>query len=74
MNTSSEHDSPVISFKSHRRTITETDIVNFVNLLGWCALALPSGTTSQDLPFGVTFIAPGGSDAALAQVLGGWQF
>ena len=34
MNTSSEHDSPVISFKSHRRTITETDIVNFVNLLG----------------------------------------
>ncbi len=25
---------PVIPFNSHRRTVTETDIVNFVNLLG----------------------------------------
>lgn len=32
---------------------------NFVNLLGWCALALPSGTTAGGMPFGVTFIAPG---------------
>jgi allophanate hydrolase len=39
---------------------------NFVNLLGWAALALPSGFTPSGLPFGVTFIAPGGSDAALA--------
>ena len=39
---------------------------NFVNLLGWCALALPAGSTSRGLPFGVTFIAPGGHDAALA--------
>jgi allophanate hydrolase len=39
---------------------------NFVNLLGLAALALPSGFTPAGLPFGVTFIAPGGSDAALA--------
>ncbi len=40
---------------------------NFVNLLGWCALALPAGTTARGLPFGVTFIGPGGLDAALAR-------
>jgi allophanate hydrolase len=39
---------------------------NFVNLLGWCALALPAGTTASQLPFGVTFIAPGAQDVALA--------
>ena len=39
---------------------------NFVNLLGWCALALPAGRTASGLPFGVTAIAPGGYDAALA--------
>ncbi|HLL17139.1 MAG TPA: allophanate hydrolase, partial [Rubrivivax sp.] len=39
---------------------------NFVNLLGWCALALPAGTTTTGLPFGITLIAKGGMDAALA--------
>ena len=39
---------------------------NFVNLLGQAALALPAGFTERGLPFGVTFVAPGGSDAALA--------
>lgn len=39
---------------------------NFVNLLGWCALALPAGETAVQLPFGVTFIAPGAHDVALA--------
>ena len=39
---------------------------NFVNLLGWCALAVPAGRTNRGLPFGVTFIAPAGHDAALA--------
>jgi allophanate hydrolase len=39
---------------------------NFVNLLGWCALALPAGRTAAHLPFGVTFIAPATYDAALA--------
>ncbi len=46
---------------------------NFVNLLGWCALALPAGTTARGLPFGVTFIAPGASDAALACFGSDWQ-
>jgi allophanate hydrolase len=43
---------------------------NFVNLLGFAALALPSRVPVQGLPFGVTFIAPGGADAALAR----WGF
>jgi allophanate hydrolase len=46
---------------------------NFVNFLGWCALALPAGTTAQGLPFGVTFIGPGDADAALAAFGRRWQ-
>jgi allophanate hydrolase len=46
---------------------------NFVNLLGWCALALPAGFTVSALPFGVTFIAPAGTDAALARFGMAWQ-
>jgi len=46
---------------------------NFVNLLGWAALALPSSIGARGLPFGVTFIAPGGSDAALADWGLRWQ-
>ncbi len=46
---------------------------NFVNLLGWCALAVPGGRAAQGLPFGVTFIAPGNSDAALARFGRTWQ-
>jgi allophanate hydrolase len=46
---------------------------NFVNLLGWCALALPAGFTEAGLPFGVTLIAAGGCDAALARVGAAWQ-
>jgi allophanate hydrolase len=46
---------------------------NFVNLLGWCALALPAGFTAGGLPFGVTFIAPGAADAALARFGQRWQ-
>lgn len=46
---------------------------NFVNLLGWCALALPSGWTAEGLPFGVTFIAAGQRDAALAEYGARWQ-
>jgi allophanate hydrolase len=46
---------------------------NFVNLLGWSALALPSGLTAQGLPFGVTFIAPAAADAALARWGQRWQ-
>jgi allophanate hydrolase len=46
---------------------------NFVNLLGWCALALPAGFTGSGLPFGVTFIAPGAADASLARFGQGWE-
>jgi allophanate hydrolase len=46
---------------------------NFVNLLGWSALALPAGFTGRGLPFGVTFIAPGAADAALARFGREWE-
>ena len=46
---------------------------NFVNLLGWCALAVPSGITDEGLPFGVTFIAPANADAALLPLGRQWQ-
>ncbi|HEY9110078.1 MAG TPA: allophanate hydrolase [Roseateles sp.] len=46
---------------------------NFVNLLGWCALALPAGFTEQGRPFGATFIAPGQADAALARFGMSWE-
>ena len=46
---------------------------NFVNLLGWCALAVPAGFTDSELPFGVTFIAPAAHDAALARFGMTWQ-
>ena len=46
---------------------------NFVNLLGWSAIAMPAGTAAHGLPFGVTFIAPGASDAALARFGCEWQ-
>jgi allophanate hydrolase len=46
---------------------------NFVNFLGWCALAVPAAVTRTGLPFGVTFIAPGGADTALARFGQRWQ-
>ena len=46
---------------------------NFVNLLGWSALALPAGSTAAKLPFGVTFIAPGRHDAALVDFGRRWM-
>jgi allophanate hydrolase len=46
---------------------------NFVNLLDWCALALPAGNAAHHLPFGVTFIAPARADAALARFGRRWQ-
>lgn len=46
---------------------------NFVNLLGLAALALPAGFTQGSLPFGITLIAPGGSDAALLDLGARWQ-
>ncbi|MFG6490223.1 allophanate hydrolase [Roseateles sp. BYS78W] len=48
---------------------------NFVNLLGWSALALPScmPAGASPLPFGVTLIAPGGADAALVDFGLRWE-
>jgi allophanate hydrolase len=41
---------------------------NFVNLLDLCAVAVPAGFRSNGLPFGVSVIAPAGSDAQLLQL------
>lgn len=46
---------------------------NFVNLLGLAAVAAPYGFTADGLPFGVTFIAPGGADWALIEHAARWQ-
>ena len=46
---------------------------NFVNLLGWCALALPAGRTAAQLPFGVTLVGPARADAALAVLGQQWE-
>ena len=45
---------------------------NFANLLDLAAIAIPAGRRGDGLPFGVTLLAPAGSDhrlAAMAQVL-----
>src|SRR5205823_14656823 len=39
---------------------------NFANLLDLAAIAVPAGFRSDGLPTGVTFLAPAGSDHALA--------
>jgi allophanate hydrolase len=46
---------------------------NFVNLLRWAALAVPSGFTSGGLPGGITLIGPGGSDRQLCRFGMAWQ-
>ncbi|MCY7314537.1 MAG: allophanate hydrolase, partial [Rubrivivax sp.] len=46
---------------------------NFVNLLGWCALALPAGFGSAGLPFGITLISQANHDAALLPWARRWQ-
>jgi allophanate hydrolase len=46
---------------------------NFVNLLGWSALAVPAGTTPAGLPFGVSFIGPGGHDVRLQALGRAWM-
>lgn len=46
---------------------------NFVNLMDWCALALPAGMRADNLPFGITLIGPAWKDAALADFGKRWQ-
>ncbi|HET6839658.1 MAG TPA: allophanate hydrolase, partial [Bradyrhizobium sp.] len=39
---------------------------NFVNLLDLCGLALPASIRPDEIPFGITLVAPAGHDAQLA--------
>ena len=41
---------------------------NFVNLLDYAALSVPSSMRADGLPFGITLIAPSGSDWQLAEL------
>lgn len=41
---------------------------NFVNLLDYAALSVPSSLRADGLPFGITLIGPSGSDLALADL------
>jgi allophanate hydrolase len=41
---------------------------NFVNLLDLCGLALPASIRPDDIPFGITLLAPAGHDALLASI------
>jgi allophanate hydrolase len=66
--THAEVDADPVAVNAHMGTYT-----NFVNLLGWCALALPAGVVEPGLPFGVTLIAPGAADAALARFGLAWE-
>ncbi len=46
---------------------------NFVNLLDLAALALPAAFRPDGLPSGITLVAPGFTDRALARLGQGWQ-
>src|SRR6202167_6325132 len=41
---------------------------NFVNLLDLCGLALPASIRPDDIPFGITLLAPAGQNAQLASI------
>ncbi len=41
---------------------------NFMNLLDYCALAIPAGFTSKSLPFGITLFAPAMHDQMLLDI------
>ena len=41
---------------------------NFVNLLDLCGLALPASIRPDEIPFGITLLAPAGQDARLASI------
>jgi len=46
---------------------------NFVNLLDYAAIAVPSGFRADGLPFGVTFVAPAHQDQPLLHLAQRWQ-
>jgi allophanate hydrolase len=41
---------------------------NYVNLLDLAAVAVPAGFTPQELPFGITLVAPAGNDRGLLEL------
>jgi allophanate hydrolase len=41
---------------------------NFVNLLDLCGLSLPAAIRADEVPFGITLLAPAGRDAQLASI------
>lgn len=46
---------------------------NFMNLLDYSALAIPSGFYSNDMPFGVTLFGPAFSDLSLMSIAKGFE-
>ena len=46
---------------------------NFMNLLGYCGLAVPTGHTDAGLPFGITLARSEGEDAALLALAAQWS-
>ncbi len=68
ISTISEVEADPISLNARLGTYT-----NFVNLLDWCALALPAGFREDGLPSGITLIAPAWRDAALAAFGRRWE-
>lgn len=46
---------------------------NFVNLLGWSALAAPCEGIAEQPPFGITLIGPANHDVALAELATRWS-
>ncbi|WP_413700524.1 amidase family protein [Psychromonas sp. KJ10-10] len=46
---------------------------NFMNLLDYAAIAVPSGFVSSGLPFGITLFAPAFSDRLLLSIASKWQ-
>ena len=46
---------------------------NFANLLGLCALAVPSAFTAGGLPTGITLLGPPGSERRLCEIGMAWQ-
>jgi allophanate hydrolase len=57
-----------VALNAHLGTYT-----NFVNLLDMAAAAVPAGWRANGTGFGVTFIAPAGTDAALLELAGRWE-
>ena len=45
---------------------------NFINLLDYCAIAVPFGKQGNEIPFGVTFFAPAHQDLPLLHLASKW--